>query len=102
MTLLPRPFVITLPANPHLSDSSRVSRLLGAISVPTVLDTSSGGSSLRPPEARSPASSLHLKKIGRFWSARVGAHYRALAVEAPDGLVWFWIGSHADYDRLLG
>jgi hypothetical protein len=46
--------------------------------------------------------SLHLKKVGRFWSARVGAHYRALAVEAPDGLVWFWIGTHADYDRLLG
>jgi hypothetical protein len=46
--------------------------------------------------------SLHLKKVGRFWSARVGAHYRALAVEGTDGLVWFWIGTHADYDRLLG
>jgi hypothetical protein len=46
--------------------------------------------------------SLHFKKVGRFWSARVGAHYRALAVEAKDGLVRFWIGTHADYDRLLG
>jgi len=46
--------------------------------------------------------SLHFKKVGRFWSARVGAHFRAVAVEAADGLVWFWIGSHADYDRLLG
>jgi len=46
--------------------------------------------------------SLRFKKIGRFWSVRVGAHYRALAVDAADGLVWFWIGSHADYDRLLG
>jgi hypothetical protein len=45
--------------------------------------------------------SLHLKKVGRYWSARVGDHYRALAVEAPDGLVWFWIGSHAEYDKLL-
>jgi hypothetical protein len=45
--------------------------------------------------------SLHFKKVARFWSVRVGAHYRALAVDAPDGLVWFWIGSHADYDRLL-
>ena len=44
--------------------------------------------------------SLHLKKAGRFWSARVGQHHRALAVEAPDGLVWFWIGTHAEYDRL--
>ena len=45
--------------------------------------------------------SLHFKKVGRFWSVRVGNHHRALAVEAPDGLVWFWIGTHADYDRLL-
>jgi hypothetical protein len=46
--------------------------------------------------------SLHLKKIGRFWSVRVGAHYRALAVEVEGGLLWFWIGSHADYDALIG
>ncbi len=45
--------------------------------------------------------SLHFKKVGRFWSARVGRHHRALAVEAADGLVWFWIGTHADYDTLL-
>lgn len=46
--------------------------------------------------------SLQLKKIGeRYWSVRVGLHYRALAVEVDDGLLWFWIGSHADYDRLV-
>jgi hypothetical protein len=45
--------------------------------------------------------SLRLKKIGRFWSVRVGLGYRALAVEAKEGLVWFWIGSHSDYDRLV-
>jgi hypothetical protein len=42
-----------------------------------------------------------LKKIGRLWSARVGIGYHALAVEAADGLVWFWIGTHAAYDKLL-
>jgi hypothetical protein len=46
--------------------------------------------------------SLHFKKVGRFWSVRVGLHNRALAVEHETCLVWFWIGSHADYDRLLG
>jgi hypothetical protein len=46
--------------------------------------------------------SLHFKRVGRFYSARVGAHYRALAVDAPDGILWFWIGSHADYDRIAG
>jgi hypothetical protein len=45
--------------------------------------------------------SLHLKKIGRYWSARVGRRYRALAVEIEDGLLWFWIGTHADYDLLV-
>jgi hypothetical protein len=46
--------------------------------------------------------SLRFKKVGRFWSARVGLHYRALAVEAEDGVVWFWIGSHAEYDAIVG
>jgi len=31
--------------------------------------------------------SLHFKKVGQFWSARVGLHYRALAVEAGSDLV---------------
>jgi hypothetical protein len=46
--------------------------------------------------------SLHFKKIGALWSVRVGLHYRALATEVGDDLVWFWIGSHAEYDKLLG
>lgn len=46
--------------------------------------------------------SLHYKRIGRFWSARVGLHYRALAVEAGEDVLWFWIGHHAEYDRLIG
>jgi hypothetical protein len=45
--------------------------------------------------------SLRLKKVGSFWSARVGLHYRALARERPEGLVWFWLGHHSDYDKLL-
>jgi hypothetical protein len=45
--------------------------------------------------------SLHFKKVGRFWSARIGIQYRALAVESGEDLVWFWIGSHAEYDRLI-
>ncbi len=46
--------------------------------------------------------SLHFKQIGKLWSARVGIAYRALAVRTGDDLVWFWIGSHADYDKLTG
>ena len=44
--------------------------------------------------------SLCLKKVGRFWSTRVGLHYRALAKDRAEGLVWFWIGPHDVYDRL--
>ncbi|HEX28875.1 TPA: hypothetical protein ENG04_02200 [Candidatus Poribacteria bacterium] len=45
--------------------------------------------------------SLHLKKVGRYWSVRVGIKYRAVAVEVEEGLVWFWIGTHAEYDKLI-
>ena len=44
---------------------------------------------------------LHLKKTGRYWSVRAGISWRALAVEDGGDLVWFWIGSHSDYDKLL-
>jgi hypothetical protein len=45
--------------------------------------------------------SLHFKQVGRYWSVRVGSNYRALGVSVEDGVLWFWIGSHADYDRLI-
>jgi hypothetical protein len=50
-------------------------------------------------DPRHPA--LHFKKVGRFWSVRVGLHYRALGVESGTDVVWFWIGSHAEYDQLI-
>ncbi len=46
--------------------------------------------------------SLHFKKVSRFWSVRVGLRYRALAVQDGDDMVWFWIGRHDEYDRLIG
>jgi hypothetical protein len=46
--------------------------------------------------------SLHLKKVGDLWSARVGMHHRALGTDVEDGILWFWIGSHAEYDRITG
>lgn len=33
----------------------------------------------------------------------INMQYRAIFVEAPDGTnTWYWIGSHADYDRFTG
>ncbi|MDX2227345.1 MAG: hypothetical protein SFY92_09680 [Verrucomicrobiae bacterium] len=45
--------------------------------------------------------SLHFKKIGRFWSVRIGLHYRAIAVEDSSAIVWFWIGHHGEYDQIM-
>ena len=45
--------------------------------------------------------SLHFKQIGELWSVRVGAHYRALGIEAEGGIQWIWIGSHAEYDSII-
>jgi hypothetical protein len=44
--------------------------------------------------------SLHFKKVGRFWSVRVGEKHRTLGVESQRGIVWFWIGLHSEYDRI--
>jgi len=45
--------------------------------------------------------SLHFKKAGRYWSVRVGLSYRALGIEIEGGILWGWIGSHAEYDKLI-
>jgi mRNA-degrading endonuclease RelE of RelBE toxin-antitoxin system len=36
-----------------------------------------------------------------IYSARVGIGYRAVGALDGETVVWFWIGSHADYDKLL-
>jgi len=48
--------------------------------------------------------SLRFKQVHAsrpIFAARVGLAYRALAVREGDEVIWFWIGSHADYDHLL-
>ena len=47
---------------------------------------------------------LHFKAVGggRFHSVRVGLYYRALGLPVPGGVHWFLIGTHGDYDKLVG
>ena len=46
--------------------------------------------------------SLHFKNIKNdIWSARIGMHFRAIALEDEEGFTWIWVGSHAEYDRLI-
>ena len=47
---------------------------------------------------------LQFKKLegeSDIYSARIGLGYRALAVLRGNRAIWYWIGSHADYDRLV-
>ncbi len=36
-----------------------------------------------------------------IYSVRVSLGWRALGLREGDAIFWFWIGSHADYARLL-
>ncbi len=45
--------------------------------------------------------SLHFKKVGDYWSARVDLHWRVLGRMHQGTLYWFWIGPHDEYERLI-
>ncbi len=45
--------------------------------------------------------SLRFKKVGKFWSVRVGISHRALAVQDGADFIWVWIGTHDKYDELI-
>ena len=38
---------------------------------------------------------------GSGWSVRIGDHYRAIAQKHSDLVVWFWIGTHEDYNEFV-
>lgn len=47
---------------------------------------------------------LHFKPVHStrpIYSAGVSDDYRAVGVMDGDEIVWFWIGTHADYDHLI-
>jgi hypothetical protein len=46
--------------------------------------------------------SLHFKRVGKYWSVRIGLSYRAVGSDSPHGIIWFWIGAHEEYERLFG
>jgi hypothetical protein len=54
---------------------------------------------------RNPAHpGLQFKKLegqDDVYSVRIGLDYRALAVMRKGRLIWYWIGGHAEYDRLV-
>lgn len=48
--------------------------------------------------------SLHFRRLRgskHHFTVRIGEHYRALGRLSGDTIVWVWVGSHSDYDRLV-
>jgi hypothetical protein len=41
------------------------------------------------------------RKVGKFWSARIGVNHRALAVDDGEDFIWVWIGTHDEYERMI-
>jgi hypothetical protein len=61
---------------------------------------------VKPTRFRSDPShpSLRFKQVHAtepIYAARVGLAYLALAVVDGEAVIWFWIGTHAEYDQLL-
>ncbi len=47
---------------------------------------------------------LHFKQIHNqqpIYSVRIGLSYRAIGIVEGDTIIWFWIGSHEDYNNLI-
>lgn len=47
---------------------------------------------------------LHFKQVHDrepIYSVRIGLSYRALGVKKDDTMIWFWIGSHEEYNNLV-
>ncbi len=50
------------------------------------------------------ARGLYFKRVGKqqpVYSVRIGQGYRALGLLEGDAILWFWVGTHDEYERLL-
>jgi hypothetical protein len=74
--------------------------------LPTPRAHPAAGASRLPPIQIQPKSSrgLEFKKLPPhpdIWSVRISDNYRAVGQREGDSIVWFFIGTHAEYDALL-
>ncbi|MGQ0829601.1 MAG: ParE family toxin-like protein [Bacteroidota bacterium] len=42
-----------------------------------------------------------IHKTQQIYSVRIGLAWRGIGVKNGNTIIWFWIGSHADYDKLI-
>ena len=90
------------PVRRLVYDPFRSALVLGCPCATITLDTEISGQELRASQTEPTPPVAFLKRAGRYWSARVGRDFRAVARERSEGLLWFWIGSHDEYERLIG
>lgn len=59
-----------------------------------------------PRHPRLEGKPVPVRDQGMGWSVRIDDNYRALAIvitkDGVETFIWFWIGPHGDYDKLLG
>ena len=49
--------------------------------------------------------SLRFKKLGGYddvWSVRINEQYRAIGERRGDTVIWVWVGTHNEFDKLFG
>lgn len=47
---------------------------------------------------------LNFKKVHskrQIYAVRISRNYRALGILKDNNIIWFWIGSHTDYEKLF-
>lgn len=45
--------------------------------------------------------SLGFGKKGDVWTVNIGYHYRAIGYKEGSAIIWFWVGSHEDYNVFM-
>jgi len=49
--------------------------------------------------------SLRFKKLGghdNVWSVRINEQYRSIGERKGDTIIWAWVGTHNEFDKLFG
>src|SRR5882724_5162926 len=96
-----KPLLRTAPGARASCEAFRIAEILDGLRGAAPPDSEACRCQLRTPQARPTASIAAVQEGRTYWSVRVGLRYRALAAEVDGGHLWFWIGSHADYDKII-
>ena len=95
-----RPEKLTGKARAVNLESLRQPALLVLVPAIAFRHSRSCHSQLSAPRWQSSSSVASFKRVGAYWSVRIGLRYRALGTDIDDGVLWGWIGGLAEYDHI--